>query len=228
MHKSKKQTSEKGSVPSRNVSIMNVLLNGIKAMEAESYLGLEVYFENRDMGEDPPCPKTREDMVVPRQAWEDLVDLIGEGVRIDPDQDYDAERREHYRHVAQYHKKLKVGSWLVRHPLPLKTWAPSLSEKEVDDQDGGFGAVLYPVGRAWENHIDYDVERRRHYQHVALYHTPLKAGSVLVKHPLPLKAWSPPLWEKDMDDQDGGFDTVFLADWMTRRPDQGKRRASVK
>jgi hypothetical protein len=121
--------------------IMDVMLDGIKVTESDSYLGLQVYYET-PVVKNPLCPKTKGD-------------CVGEGARADPDQDYEVERQEHNWHVALYHTPLEAGPFCLEHPLPLKTWSPSLLEKEMDDQDGGFGTVFWPNWKSIQDQEDH-------------------------------------------------------------------------
>ncbi len=90
------------------------------------------------------------DMVIPTQAFEEN---IGKSARIYADRDYDGERKEHYRHVKKHHQPLKARSFIKKHPLPLKTWAPPIDEKDADDEACGFGSNFWPYGRQKQDKI---------------------------------------------------------------------------
>jgi hypothetical protein len=45
------------------------------------------------------------------------------------------------------HKHLKAGLFYIKHPLPLKTWAPPIDEKDTDGEAGGFETNFWPYGR---------------------------------------------------------------------------------
>jgi hypothetical protein len=83
-------------------------------------------------------------MVIPKQAFEEHV---GKSTRIYADRDNNGERGEHYQHVKKSHKHLKAGLFNIQHPLPLKTWAPPIDEKDADGEAGGFGTNFWPYGR---------------------------------------------------------------------------------
>jgi hypothetical protein len=124
---------------------LSLLVKGIRATESETFLGLDIYFEEPTKVEGTrPCPHTKKDMVIPTQSFEEH---IGKSARVYKDRDYDGERQEHYKHVTKSHKLLKAGGLYIKHPLPLKTWAPPIHEKDLDDEAGGFGTNFWPYGR---------------------------------------------------------------------------------
>jgi hypothetical protein len=107
-----------------------------------------------------------------------------------------------YLGLGFYFENLPVARQCCLHTRSDMQVGPQNWEKNVGKQ-----ARVYPLR-------DYDAEEREHYQHSRIYQHSRLYHPRVERHldgfnPLPLKTWSPPLHEKDFDDQDAGFGSSF-------------------
>jgi hypothetical protein len=91
---------------------LNLLAVGVEiTVELETHYGFDLYLRNcAKVKGQPPCKKTRVDMPIPRQAFEDH---IGKTAKLYLWINYDIKEREHYERVERYHVPLEKGGVVV-------------------------------------------------------------------------------------------------------------------
>jgi hypothetical protein len=65
-----------------------------------------------------------------------------------------------------------VGQFHYRNPLPLQTWAHPIHEKDIDDQDSGFGSMFWPFWIMLWDLAEKEEQWKRQTQHAAQWQQP--------------------------------------------------------